>query len=138
MGTSYWSGLLDWLALTVPPVPQVLERDDFDDALEHRILQVGLCGTRIEPGDAHSAEAQQDPRCRTDGGYDLHMSIDVGQQVIRQAPEGTRLGVSQGVIRGHSKTAYYVSTGIGSVRCDSERRSRAVDPPAAGTLRDHP
>jgi hypothetical protein len=38
------------------------------------------------------------------------MRFEIGQQVIRQVPDGPRLGVVQGVIRGYSTTAYYVNT----------------------------
>ena len=57
-------------------------------------------------------------------GTTVSMSFEGGQQVIRQVSEGPRLGVVQGVVRGRTTTAYHVSTGIGSVHCDSERRLR--------------
>ena len=56
----------------------------------------------------------------------VRMSFEVGQQVIRQVPDGPRHGVVQGVIRHGSTTNYYVRTGVGMVHCDPERRLRPV------------
>jgi hypothetical protein len=60
------------------------------------------------------------------------MLVHIGQQVIRQVPDGQRQGVVKKFHSWPDDDGVLVSTGIGSVHCDTEGRLRAVELRTAG------